>query len=529
MTLKADRPRVAAIILDATDAALIEQGIAEGWLPNLARLRQRGGYGRLETDTGVINATAWPSFLTGQNAGDHGAWNFLAWDPQSMTHVPCSPERQNYEPFWRDLCRRGHRCVALDVPRTYPPAEPFAGVELSPWGAHYRLTDPYSNPPDFLPWVNKTIGKEPLGNEPGGHLTAPMLLAELDRVIKTTRVQAELGVRALRRESCELFILAFSGPHRAGHVLWDSAGLAVAPTADERDHVESALRETYIETDKALGRVLEELGDGEDTVTLVFSLHGMGPNTSLADLLPNMLDCVLNETRAEPGQDGDAPPTRGLLHKVRNAIPPPFRQAVKNHLPKSLQHRLTVFWRQPDIDWSQTQAVALIDDLQGFIRINLKGRESRGIVEPGAAYDELCARITDGLLTFEHSDTGEPAVAAVQRADALFPGGERLGELPDLIVQWSERPAKDTVGVSSERYGTIGWPTPGRVPDGRSGHHRHRAWLAAVGPGIEAHSDLPPGHTLDLPPTLYALLGARPPQHMAGSPIEALLSQERMA
>jgi predicted AlkP superfamily phosphohydrolase/phosphomutase len=522
MTPKASRPKVAAIILDSTDAALIEKGIAEGWLPNLARFRQRGGYGRLQTGSEVINATAWPGFLTGQHAGDHGVWNYLAWAPHSMSHVPCTPEKQSLEPFWRDLCRRGHRCVALDVPRTYPPAEPFDGVEFSPWGAHYKLTEPYSHPADFLPWVNKTIGKEPLGNEPGGDLSASLLLAELDHVLRTTRMQGELGVRTLQREPCELFILAFSGPHRAGHVLWDSSGLAVEPTPEERRRIDNALRETYVETDRALGRVLDELGQGEDTTVLVFSLHGMGPNSSLADLLPDMLDCVLQETSTEPPQGGGAAAGGRLLHTLRDVIPPSFRHAVKNSLPKSLQHRLTVFWRQEDIDWSQTQAVALIPDLQGFIRVNLKGRESQGIVEPGAPYDEICARIMDGLMTFKHSDTGEPAVVDVQRADALFPGGERLSELPDLIVQWSDRPAKDTVGVTSERYRTIAWPTPGRVPDGRSGHHRHRAWLAAVGAGIEAHSELPLRHALDLPPTLYALLGARPPQRMAGSPIEAL-------
>jgi len=190
---------------------------------------------------------------------------------------------------------------------------------------------------------------------------------------------------------------------------------------------------------------------------------------------------------------------------------------------QSMTYAPCSFWRQGDIDWSQTRAFALIPDQQGFIQVNLDGREKRGIVEPGTAYDELCATIIDGLTTFRHSDTGEPAVVDVQRADALFPGGERLDELPDLIVQWSERPAKDTRGVSSDRYGTIDWPAPGGVPDGRSGHHRHRGWLAAVGEGIEPEPDLPTRHALDLPPTLYALLGEHPPPRMAGSPIEELV------
>ncbi len=204
------------------------------------------------------------------------------------------------------------------------------------------------------------------------------MLAELDRVIKTTRMQGELGVRTLRRERCELFILAFSGPHRAGHVLWDCSGLATDPTVEERRRIEGALRETYIEADKALGRILDELGESRDTTILVFSLHGMGPNNSLAELLPDMLDCVLGEAHVEPSRVGAASAGGGPLHRLRETISPSFRNAVKNKLPKSCQHRLTMFWRRERIDWSRTKAVALIADLQGFIRVNLKGRESRG-------------------------------------------------------------------------------------------------------------------------------------------------------
>lgn len=520
--MNAKQPKVAAIILDSTDAELIEQAIAQGWMPNLATFRKRGGYTRLKSGSDWVNATAWPGFLTGQNAGDQGSWNYLAWDPQSLTHVPASPEKQNFEPFWRDLCKQGHRCVVLDVPRTYPPTEGFDGVEFSGWGSHYKLTDPYSNNAEFLQWVNKEIGKEPLGNEPGGDLTAPVLLGELERVMNTTRMQGELGVRTLQRETCELFILTLSGPHRAGHMAWDCSGLAVEPTDEERRRIDHALRDTYIETDKALGRVLEQLGEDDDMTTLVFSLHGMGPNTSLADLLPTMLDCVLNDNRIEP-QDSQDSGSSGMLSKLREAVPLSVRNAVKNQLPKSVQHQLTMFWRKENIDWSQTPAITLMSDLQGFIRINLKGRESQGIVEPGAPYDALCSRIIDGLKTFKHKGTGEAAVVDVKRADELFPNGERLSELPDLIVRWSDRPCVEVEGVTSERYGTIDWPTPGRVPDGRSGHHRHHGWLAAAGAGIDANSTLPQHHALDVPPTLCALLNAEVPSTMAGLPIEEVV------
>ncbi len=523
MQTKFSRPKVAAIILDSSDAALIERGIDEGWMPNLARFRKRGGYGRLTAGSDQINASAWPGFITGQHAGDHGVWNYLTWDAQSLTHVPCAPKEQNFTPFWRALCQQGHRCVVLDVPRTYPPEEPFDGVEFGGWGTHYKLTDPYAQPESFLQWVTQTIGKEPIGNEPGGDLTASVLLAELQRIINTTRLQAELAVETLKREPCELFIAAFSGPHRAGHMLWDCTGLATPPTDEQREQLDLALQQVYTETDAALGRVLHALGQDPDATTLVFSLHGMGPNTSLADMLPQMLDCVLHDKRAETNDGLTQKKKKGLLSAVRQAVPLSFRNAVKDALPKSVQHQLTMFWRKQNRDWSTTPAFTLMADLQGFVRINLKGRESQGIIEPGAEYDALCEKIIAGLKTFVHADTGKPAVVDVQRMDELYPDAERVPQMPDLVVQWSERPAADCIGVTSPRYGTILWPTPGRIADGRSGHHRTRGWLAAVNKSIAPNSSIEGYDALDLPPTLCRLINAPVQDTMVGEPIHALM------
>jgi len=518
-------PRVAVIIVDSSEPALVERAMAEGWMPHLRRLRERGAYGRLAAASALVNASPWISFITGRDTGDHGVWNFLAWSPERMDLTPCDPAAQDYAPWWRSLCRAGRRCVVLDVPRTYPPAEPFDGVELSAWAAHYKLVRAYSHRSSFLDWVQREFGREPLGNEPGGDcLTAASVLAESRRVLEATRLQAELAVRALERERCELFMLALSGPHRAGHMCWDTTGLAQPSTEEQRRQINGLIRAVYSAADTALGRVLDQLEGAADTTILALSLHGMGQNTSLADMLPEMLDRVLHDRGPEDDEGGaadggDATSGGGLLKRLRQAVPLSWRSAIKNRLPIGVQHWLTRFWRRAKVDWSRTPAFTLLPDLQGFIRINLKGREREGIVEPGAAYDELCAKIAAGLRTFVHADTGEPAVVDVQRADELFPGGTKLGELPDLIVQWSDRPACTSAGVRSDRYGIVPWPTPGRLPDGRSGHHRHEGWLAAAGPGIEPGSDLAGLHQFDIPPTLHALLGERSPEWMEGKVI----------
>ena len=40
---------------------------------------------------------------------------------------------------------------------------------------------------------------------------------------------------------------------------------------------------------------------------------------------------------------------------------------------------------------------------------------------PGASFEELCERITRGLLSFRDATTGEPLIAAVERGIASMP------------------------------------------------------------------------------------------------------------
>jgi predicted AlkP superfamily phosphohydrolase/phosphomutase len=185
-------------------------------------------------------------------------------------------------------------------------------------------------------------------------------------------------------------------------------------------------------------------------------------------------------------------------------------------LPKSWQDRLTAFWRIGYVDWSTKRAFSMYADGTGYIRVNLRGREKAGIVEPGEEYDRLCTRITEGLGTFVDADTGEPVVERVERADRLFPPGSRRNDLPDLIVRWADSPAAAHRAIASLRYGEIPWPTPGGHPDHRSGNHRDEGFLIAAGERIRSDARIQRAHILDLVPTLYVLFGAAPPTHLSG-------------
>jgi predicted AlkP superfamily phosphohydrolase/phosphomutase len=89
----------------------------------------------------------------------------------------------------------------------------------------------------------------------------------------------------------------------------------------------------------------------------------------------------------------------------------------------------------PAYDWQNTRAFSLPTDQYGWIRINLTGRESEGIVPPGD-YEKLCSELTEILSTLA-SETGELLVEDVTRTAANAESA-RVNPLPDLVVHWRD-------------------------------------------------------------------------------------------
>ena len=499
--------RVLAIALDAAEPSLIERWMADGSLPALQALRSRGAYGQLASTSEWMTGSSWPTFYTGQNPAQHGFYNYLVWNPQKMIAEPPTAERLPLQPFWRSFkSDSSPRAIILDIPLTYSPT-PFNGKEITSFATHDTLTHMAGYPPEFVSSVRARIGEQLMSNERYGTQSRQEFRATRDELIRITNIVGNFCLELIGLESWDLFFASFATIHRAGHRLWALHNIAAPISAEEKVEFSDALRQVYIACDQEIGRLVNAIDT--DTAVLVFSLQGMRDNTTRTILLPEMLRRVLFDL---PPSTVSPPP--GLLDGIRELIPLELRHRIKSALSTELRHRLTAFWRSRAQDWSETRAFSMVADAQGWIRINLKGREQLGIVEPGREYDDLCTKISEGLKSYVDADTNEPLVRNIVRASQVFEG-ERLELLPDLIIQWNEKPSAQHRAITSPRYGTIPWPTPGRNPEGRSGNHFPEGFLIATGKGIKegAISD---AHILDLAPTILNLLGQPVPDLMEG-------------
>jgi len=140
--------------LDGFDPQTTERLMAEGKLPNLARLAAEGSYSRLRTTFPSLSPVAWSTFATGVSPARHNIFDFLdrslkSYQPRLSSARVGKPERvlrlgrrripfsrpilelrRKSRPFWKILGERGIGSTILRVPVTFPP-EKFDGRLLS--------------------------------------------------------------------------------------------------------------------------------------------------------------------------------------------------------------------------------------------------------------------------------------------------------------------------------------------------------------------------------------------------------------
>jgi len=70
--------------VDGMDPELLTKFMAEGKMPNFAKLAQEGSFKKLTTSIPPQSPVAWSNVITGMNAGGHGIFDFIHRDPKTM-------------------------------------------------------------------------------------------------------------------------------------------------------------------------------------------------------------------------------------------------------------------------------------------------------------------------------------------------------------------------------------------------------------------------------------------------------------
>jgi predicted AlkP superfamily phosphohydrolase/phosphomutase len=517
--------RLLFIGLDAGDADLIEQWCIEGWLPNISRMQSEGTWARLKTTAEVFHVSAWPSIFTGTTPDKHGLYHAYVMRPGHQGLLRPRPDECPVPFLWQVLNEQGRRSIVFDAFLTCP-LRAFNGVQIVDWGSWSWFWDPTMTPAALKRDVRKRFGPYPaedhskVGMKPVTDITGfrQRLLAA---VATKTRVVKWL----MQTEAWDFFLVVFGESHPAGHYFWHlhDPDYVSHPKGDP-GALRHSLRDVYVALDEAIGELRQSVD--RNTTVLLVSGDGMTANYSgshiLADVLTRM--GLFNTGMAPDGQLKARPGAarRDLLGTLRAMIPEQLRIAVSTRLlSRQMQEQLSLRWKTAGIAWPRTRAFVIENANEGYVRINLKGREPAGTVLPGAEYSELCDEIRRTARDMINPATGERAVLAVYKTDEICPGPCRA-DMPDVVIVWSVA-ARVTTELLMKEHGLVRVDHAGcDAAPFYSGNHWPNAFAAAIGPEIPQGATLEGASILDLAPTILARFGIEPPAHMDGSVLRAL-------
>lgn len=499
--------KVMVIGLDGATFDLMKPWIATGKLPNLARFVFNGSFGDLRSVTPPESPLAWPSFATGKNPGKHGVFGFYEPHPNKEYSLsPINARSNRAKSLYKILSDAGKNVITLAVPFTFPPEEIENGIVIP---GEFLLPGETNNasgsyPPEMQQELCDHVADPRLGVDTTLIYNSPA--AFIEDLHTTTDNLVETADYLLNNKPWDFFMLVFSGVDQIEHYFWRHY-LA-------HDKFCDAMFEYYQKVDEAVGQILTQI-DEEETTLFVMSDHGMQPF--------NHYFC-LNLWLHEKGLLKFKNPAQrwvkqkaiqllnisGIKKLVLDKLD--FRRFSKGAVSNALSFT--------DVDFEKTVAYAY-----GFgsIRINLKGRDSNGIVEP-AEYDKIRDLIISSLHAEEQDDDDKPVLQG-QKREQLY-SGQFVEQAPDIVVTSDKYWPNGLAGVGpfSNLYSS-------KIEDSPfiNAMHAMNGIFMAKGPQIRSRHTLSQANLIDLAPTILYSMGLPIPKDMDGQVLFDVFSDHFLA
>ncbi len=491
--------RALLIGLDGATFDVLNPMMDRGLMPHLRSLIADGVAGPLESTRPPITPAAWTTFMTGKGPGRHGIIDFLRYDPGAnrLSFNNYIEIRENT--LWEILSEKGLRVGSINVPMTFPPRR-VNGFMISGFDTPSVDLD-FTYPRDLRDEIlrrypdythEKKWERRPLGGDRLFRRNLEYICQSFDRGV-------ELAHFCGQRFGWDVMMVLFKLVDNLQHKAWKYLD---PRTAGRHPRRADWTARCFARLDDAIGRLLALARDAGAAV-LLMSDHGHGSLEGKAQ--PNLLlrDWGYLALRSPAARAR----TRGLRIAQRLLRPRNGSPSAADH---DVDHELAV-------DWPRTAACVLHAGIYGFLYLNVRGRQPRGIVDP-ADYDRLREEIRECLLAVRsRRPDGEliPVFPEVHRTEELYrcARGDHPW-LPDLLLV----PAPGLAVVKKIRgFSPVRWMPLRRM----EGTHRIDGVFVAGGPGIARGRTLRAG-IADVTPTLLAGLGLPVPADMDGQVIQSI-------
>ncbi len=504
--------RIIVVGLDAFDPGVAAALRKEGRLPALDRLEKDAAQFTLDHGIEKYSGLAWEQFSTGLAPETVDRWSACTFDKESYA---VDQPKTRLPPFAAGL---GGSTVVFDTPYFDLSRAPDIFGMVS-WGSHDPGVPGLSNPAGLIDEIKRRFGRYPgLGFVYGHVWPHPDRTATMARsMIRAVDVRSDITHWLLQDcfPAWDAAITVISEYHSATEALWhgwdDEHPLHTVPGAET---ARNGIVGVYEAADRMLGRLFDSFPDAR---ILAFSPHGMGRNLSDPAAMVLVAELLYRHATGRrgltPSPDWRIDGSAGDAFAKFKAWAPAIAERVRIGLshPNVVDRKDTpVTWMPAAYyrsAWPGMRAFAVPAYYDARIRVNLKGREAFGFVEPGS-YDAQLDEIERLLLDCRDPRDNEPLAIEFERR----PGDpfDRHASDADLIVRF----ARDHYAFDHPRLGRIG-PVPCRRTGGHSGGAGVGYLLGGDVTGFAGSFS-----TLEISALVRALMGDR---NVRGPLVDALL------
>lgn len=527
-------PKVVVIGLDAATWTLIKPWMAEGSLPNLAKLMQAGVYGPLESVRPPITPPAWTAFMTGKNPGKHGIFNFIETERGGYDMTYSSAASRRSPTMWKVLNDAGFTVGTMNIPFTYPP-EKLNGFQIGGLGTPTE-DSPFIHPPELHKELLNYLGRIELDLRWLGAMSTDerrfQVLKEMER---HDRQWAKAALYLLENHPQDVMMFVFMSIDTVQHYFWQHMDKnhfihdpKLAPKFGD------AVRKVYERLDAATGEIIARLP--AETSVFVVSDHGGGPVVERT--------LYLNRYLAQLGLLHYRKRATSSLHTLtkkvmrfgfsllRSTLSSQQKSRLADLFPNLHKKSEAAYSSFTDIDWSKTKAYCSeVLASPPSIWINLKGVKPQGIVDP-SEYDQLINYIIEKLAELKDPRTGKSVIQKVYRRDELFQG-PFAREAADLALDWwSEDSLFSTQPSFPEDTNKPALVIREHKPSDEAewgGTHRLLGIVVGRAAALRSNAEITQARLIDMAPTILHLLGVPVPQDMDGRVLEQAFRPEFLA
>lgn len=527
------RGRTYVLGADGATWNVISRLLDAGDLPNFRRAMDAGAFGSLESIHNMRSASAWTSMFTGYNPGKHGIYEFYEFLPETYSLKFIHGGYKKVPGFWRYLEQAGQSSGVINTPMTYP-AEPqvgSGGYMIAGLDGPGKASPRFAFPDDFMARLERAMGCEYV-IEPG--LTGAIAGGHPEEAVRLLRGELESKHKALgvmiEQMPVDCLLFVFRSLDAAQHCFWkwmDPTHPKHAKcSAEDIARFKSVIDDVYRKLDDVLGDLLDRMGPDDSVV--VISDHGFGQKCPVSSQLNRWLEAH-GYLAYEDG--GNKP------NVVSRAL-----RFVAAHTSRSTKERLVRMlpgvrnWAQSKalfsgVDWSRTRVYS--DAQFPRLRLNIRGREGQGIVDPTDA-EALTAELCEQLRGMRDSVTGEPIVRDILLRQDIYPG-PHTGPAEDILLRWREdivihgvqMPAGYEMPGGDEELAVM----PGEDPRVISGDHQIHGVFMGVGKAFAGIGEVAKGsmNLLDMTPTILHLRGLAVPTAMDGKVLTIAMNDAWLA